>query len=63
MVEIDSLFVKIFTFIVEDVNNMGISNGVSIFVVVDAIKVDTPVFLGKLGRVTPTVPKVLQGVW
>ena len=61
MVAIDVLFVNIFTFIVEDVNNMGISKGVSVFVVVDAVKVDTPVFLVKLGRVRPTVPKVLAG--
>ena len=55
MVAIDVLFVNIFTFIVKDVNNMGISKGVSIFVVVDAVKVDTPVFLVKLDRVRPRV--------
>ena len=33
---------------------MGISND-------DVVKVDTPLFLVKLGRVRPTVPKVLAG--
>ena len=41
VVAIDVLFVMFCTFIVEDVNNMGISKGVSVFVVVDAVKVDT----------------------